>query len=58
MPMKVDRLSMSESLEARVPLPGCAAVLDEIGAHRFLAGLESTRRDLTSCVWKLLALSL
>jgi len=56
--MKVDRLSMSESLEARVPLPGCAAVLDEIGAHRFLAGLESTRRDLTSCVWKLLALSL
>jgi asparagine synthase (glutamine-hydrolysing) len=40
-----------------VLLESCPAVLDERGVNRLLAGLEGTRQDLSSHVWKLLALS-
>jgi len=40
-----------------VLLESCPAVLDEAGVHRLLAGLEDTQRDVSSHVWKLLALS-
>ncbi len=40
-----------------VLLESCPAVLDEAGVNRLLAGLEGTQRDLSSGVWKLVALS-
>lgn len=40
-----------------VLLESCPAVLDERGVNRLLAGLEGTQRDLSSHVWKLIALS-
>jgi asparagine synthase (glutamine-hydrolysing) len=40
-----------------VLLESCPAVLNEAGVNRLLAGLEGTQQDLSSHVWKLLALS-
>jgi asparagine synthase (glutamine-hydrolysing) len=39
-------------------LGSCPDVLDEGGVRRLLAGLESSPRDLSAYVWKLLALSI
>lgn len=40
-----------------VLLESCPAVLDEGGVHRLLTALDGTQQDLTSHVWRLLALS-
>jgi asparagine synthase (glutamine-hydrolysing) len=55
-PLRSWLLGPLRSWSREVLLESCPAVLDETGVNRLLAGLEGTQQDLSSHVWKLLAL--